>query len=172
MERSSIMRPRVRQQGTAYVEALFTLPVFAAVFAGILAFNSMYAAKMEAKAESRRLVWLQAMSEDCGGGTLGCAGAHCGDAGSIESDIGGIDGGDSGWWGTGSLLDNVLSFVSGEATQTEAQAEGWIPASLGIGSTTTKRGRNVLMCNEKPTLVNQDSAVEEGRGESGILNLF
>lgn len=172
MRRVITSGPRARRKGTAYVEALLTLPVFAAVFAGILAFNSMYAAKMEAKAESRRLVWLQAMSEDCGGGTLGCAGSHCGDASSIESDLGGIDGGDSGWWGTGSLLDNVLSFVSGESTRTEAQAEGWIPASLGIGSTTTKRGRNVLMCNEKPTFINQDSAIEEGRGESGILNLF
>ena len=44
-------------KGTALAEALISLPILAAVLAGVVACNGMYIAKLEAKGWARRMAW-------------------------------------------------------------------------------------------------------------------
>ncbi|MBT8467636.1 MAG: hypothetical protein KJN97_02705, partial [Deltaproteobacteria bacterium] len=59
---ASIQSILADEKGTAMLEALIGLPVFAASLAAVVALSGMYGAKLEAKSHARRLAWLQADS--------------------------------------------------------------------------------------------------------------
>ena len=66
-------------RGAAYTEAVIALPVFIVVFAGILALNAYYSAKLESMSEARANTWQIANGTSCAS-TSGCSadsGAGC-----------------------------------------------------------------------------------------------
>ena len=62
-------------EGAAFVETLVVLPVLVTALAGIVGVHGMYGATLEAKAEARRLAWLQADSGNCPSST--CRSEEC-----------------------------------------------------------------------------------------------
>ena len=142
----SIQRSAKDEEGTAMVEALVALPVFAAALAVVVALNGMYSAKLEAKARARRLAWLQADSGECP--VQSCRSGECG---RLESEIrtGGLDdllSVQDGGFSLDSFLGNVGRFLLGKATNgvgvAEARLPGLVPAGPG-----SQRGVTTLLCN-------------------------
>lgn len=137
------------EHGTAFAEALITLPVFAAALVGIVALNSMYSAKLEAKARARRMAWLQADSGECP--AQSCRSGECGRA---EDAIrtGGLDdalSADQGRFSVNSFLGDVGGYLLGRATNGVGFAAAPMPNGLGDGET-QQRGVSTLLCNTKP----------------------
>lgn len=143
-------KPRIirDEKGTAFAETLITLPLFAAALVGVVALNSMYSAKLEAKARARRMAWLQADSGQCP--TQSCRSGECGRA---ENAIraGGLDhallaGG--GRFSADSFLGDVGGYLLGRATNGVGLAEAPMPSGLG-GGKTQQHGVSTLLCNTK-----------------------
>jgi hypothetical protein len=137
------------EKGTAMLEALISLPVFAASLAAVVALNGMYGAKLEAKSRARRMAWLQADSGECP--VQSCRSGECG---RIEGDIraGGLD--DlltvrEGRFSLDSFLGNLGRFFLGQATNGVGLAEALMPALLSpeLGS---QHGVTTLLCNTTP----------------------
>jgi hypothetical protein len=137
------------ENGTAMLEALISLPVFAASLAAVVALNGMYGAKLEAKSRARRMAWLQADSGECP--AQSCRSGECG---RIEGEIraGGLD--DlltvhDGRFTLDSFLGNLGRFFLGKATNGVGLAEALTPTMLNpeIGS---QRGVTTLLCNTTP----------------------
>jgi hypothetical protein len=133
-------------QGTALVEALISLPVFAATLAGVLAFNGMYTAKLEAKSRARRMAWLQADSGECP--VQSCRSGACG---SVEREIraGGLDdvlAVQDGQFSLESFIDNAGSYLLGKATNGVGLAEALMP-SVFSSRATSQHGVTTLLCN-------------------------
>ena len=157
------------EAGTAFVETLVVVPVFAVILAGILALNAMYGAKLEAKARARQLAWLQADSGDCA--TQSCVGELCD---SLEAQIrtGGLDAvlsAQSGRFSLGSLVGNVGQFLLGRVTHGVGLASAPLPGLLSSAQT-TQRGRATLVCNttsrrEEPSSNAFDQACAAGLNE-------
>jgi hypothetical protein len=134
------------ETGTALLEALISLPVFAAVLAGTMALHATYSAKLEAKARGRRIAWLQADSGECPVRT--CSSADCL---SIEEGIraGGLDALLSvrdDRFSLASLLSGVGRHLLGKATVGIGFAEASTPSSVRSG-TTRHQGATTLLCN-------------------------
>jgi len=139
------------KKGTAFAETLITLPLFAAALVGVVALNSMYSAKLEAKARARRMAWLQADSGDCP--AQSCRSGECGRA---ENAIrtGGLDdalsaGGDR--FSVDSFLGDVGGYLLGRATNGVGFAEAPMPNGFG-GDKKQQHGLSTLLCNTKPRL--------------------
>lgn len=143
---ASFSLPRRNTSGTALLEALITLPVFAATLAGVLALNSMYVTKLEAKSRARRLAWLQADSGECPAQSC-----RSGDCGRIEDAIQ-ADGLDrlltthGGHFSLGSFIGGVGRYLLGRVTRGVGLAEGSMPNIVGSG-TTSQYGVTTLLCN-------------------------
>lgn len=134
------------ERGTAFAEALITLPIFVALLGGIVALSSMYGAKLEAKSRSRRLAWLQAESGRCP--IRDCASSACG---TVESDIRsrGLDDFQTvrgRGMSLGSFLDRIGGYLMGTYTDGVGSAEARLP-STSSSSTTVQRGITTLLCN-------------------------
>lgn len=137
------------QDGTAFAEALITLPLFAAALVGVVALNSVYGAKLEAKARARRMAWLQADSGECP--TQSCRSADCSRA---ENAIrtGGLDdvlSARGGRFSVDSFLGDVGGYFLGKATNGVGLAEAPMPNGLG-GGKTQQTSAMTLLCNTKP----------------------
>ena len=134
------------EQGAALAEALVSLPVFAATLAGVVAFNGMYTAKLEAKSRARRMAWLQADSGECP--IQSCRSSACG---RVESEIraGGLDGllsVQDGQFALESFIGNPGHYLLGQATNGVGLAESLMPSVLSSGPT-SQRGVTTLLCN-------------------------
>ncbi len=137
------------QKGTAFAEALVSLPLFAAALIGVVALNSMYSAKLEAKARARRMAWLQADSGECP--TQSCRSGECGRAQSAIR-TGGLDDAvfaRGGRFSVGSFLGDVAGYLVGRATNGVGLAEAPMPNGIG-GGRTQQHGVTTLLCNTKP----------------------
>jgi hypothetical protein len=155
------------EKGTALLEALISLPIFAVVLAGTMALHGVYSAKLEAKARARRMAWLQADSGECPAHT--CTSAECAP---IEEGIrtGGLDALLSvrdGRFSLGSLLGDVGRYLLGRATVGVGFAEAWIPSSVGTGST-VQQGMTVLLCNTTSRDTETGSSVLEHACATGL----
>lgn len=142
----SIQRLAKDEKGTAMLEALVALPVFAAALAVLVALNGMYSAKLEAKARARRLAWLQADSGECP--AQSCRSGECG---RLESEIrtGGLDDLLSvreGGFSLDSFLGKVGRFLFGRATNGVGVAEARMPALVPAGAG-SQHGVTTLLCN-------------------------
>lgn len=142
----SLQRLLKEENGTAMVEALVSLPVFAAALAAVVALNGMYSAKLEAKARARRLAWLQADSGECPAQSC-----RSGDCGRIEGEIraGGLDElltvRDS-RFSLDSFLGNVGRFLFGKVTHGIGVAEARMP-ELVAAEVGFQHGLTTLLCN-------------------------
>lgn len=143
---ASIRQLLANENGTAMLEALVSLPVFAASLAAVVALNGMYGAKLEAKSRARRIAWLQADSGDCP--AQSCRSGECG---RIEREIhaSGLD--DllavrDGRFSLDSFLGNVGRFFLGQTTNGIGLAEALMPRGLSseVGS---QHGVTTLLCN-------------------------
>lgn len=155
------------EKGTALLEALISLPVFAAVLAGTMALHGVYSAKLEAKARARRVAWLQADSGECPPRT--CTSAECAP---IEEEIrtSGLDALLSvrdGRFSLVSLLGDIGRYLLGRATVGVGLAEASIPMSVGSGST-LQQGLTVLLCNTTSRDTDTGSTVLEYACATGL----
>ncbi|KPK16449.1 MAG: hypothetical protein AMJ62_05545 [Myxococcales bacterium SG8_38] len=133
-------------KGAAFVEALVSLPVFAALLGATVAFNSMYGAKLEAKARARRLAWLQADSGECPART--CRSSAC-DAAEAEVHAGGLDDLEHinrNGMSLRSFVSRVRDYLIGTYTDGVGVAEAPMP-SMSSSPTTVQRGVTTLLCN-------------------------
>jgi len=155
------------EKGTALVEALVSLPVFIAALVGVVALNSMYSAKLEAKSRARRLAWLQADSGECP--AQSCRSGECGH---IENEIraGGIDEAlavhDS-HFSLESFLGNVGRHLLGKATNGVGLAEAPMPAMVGSGLT-SQHGVTTLVCNATARHTDTGASVLEHACRTGL----
>lgn len=155
------------ERGSALLEALVSLPVFAAALAGVVALNGTYSAKLEAQSLARRLAWLQA---DSGG----CPAQSCrtGECGRIAGDIraGGLDDAlavrDS-RFSLGSFLGNVGDYLLGKATNGVGAAEAATSAMVGSGRT-LQSGVTTLLCNTTARHTETESNVLEHACRTGL----
>jgi hypothetical protein len=134
------------EKGTALVEAVISLPVFAVALAGVVALNGMYTAKLEAKARARRMAWLQADSGECP--DQSCRSGECG---RVESEIraGGLDeflAVDSSQFSLGGFVGDLGAYLLGKTTNGVGLAEELMPRMLGSGAA-SQRGVTTLLCN-------------------------
>jgi len=156
--------------GTAMAEALISLPVFAAVLAGIVALHGMYGAKLEAKSRARRVAWLQADSGDCPVQTC-----RSGDCGRIESEIsaGGLD--DlltvhDGSFSLSTFLGDVGRYLLGRATNGVGLSEAMIPAMVGSGRT-SQSGVTTLLCNTTARTADDGASVLDHACQTGLRTM-
>jgi len=154
-------------QGTALVEALISLPVFAAALAGVVAFNGMYSAKLEAKSRARRMAWLQADSGECP--VQSCQDGECG---RVESEIraGGLDGllsVQDGQFSLESFTGNPGHFLLGQATNGVGLAESLMPSVVSSGPT-SQRGVTTLLCNTTARYTDTGGSVLEHACRTGL----
>jgi hypothetical protein len=155
------------EKGTALLEAIISLPIFAAVLAGTVALHAMYSAKLEAKARARRIAWLQADSGECP--VRSCSSGECV---SIEEGIraGGLDGllsVEDGRFSLGSLLSGVGRYLLGKATVGVGFAEASMPSSMGSGLT-LQHGATTLLCNTTSRDTDTGSTVLEYACAAGL----
>ena len=148
------------KKGTAFAETLVTLPLFAAALVGVVALNSMYSAKLEAKARARRMAWLQADSGECP--AQSCRSGECG---RVENAIrtGGLDDALSaggGRFSVDSFLGDVGGYLLGRATNGIGLAEAPMPNGLG-GGKTQQHGVSTLLCNTKPRMSSDGNNILE-----------
>ncbi len=158
------------QKGTAFAEALVTLPLFAAALVGVVALNSMYIAKLEAKARARRMAWLQADSGECP--AQSCQSGECSRA---ESAIrtGGLDdalSAEGGGLSAGSFLGDVEGYLLGRATNGVGLAEAPMPNGLG-GGQTRQRGVSTLLCNTTQRMSPDGSNILEHACSTGLRSV-
>jgi hypothetical protein len=154
-------------EGTALVEALISLPVFAVALAGVVAFNGMYTAKLEAKSRARRMAWLQADSHECP--AQSCRSEECG---RVEGEIraGGLDRlltvQDS-ELSLGGFVGDVGRYLLGRATNGVGSAETPMPPMVGSGAT-SQHGVTTLLCNTTPRDVDTGGGVLEHACRTGL----
>lgn len=153
--------------GTALLEALICLPVFAAALVGVVALNGMYVAKLEAKSQARRLAWLQADSGECPEQT--CRSGECGP---IEDSIQreGLDrllNTADGRFSLGSFLGGVGRYLLGRGTRGIGFAEAAIPNATGSG-TSSQYGVTTLLCNTTERRTNAGGDVLEHACRTGL----
>jgi len=158
---------RQDKTGAALVEALICLPVFAAALAGVVALDSMYLAKLEAKSRARRVAWLQADSGECPART--CRSGECQ---AIERAIQ-ADGLDrlqetnGSRFSLGGFLGRVSDYLLGKATRGVGFAEAPMPNLIGSG-TTTQHGVTMLLCNTTQRETEMGSNVLEHACRTGL----
>lgn len=135
-------------KGTALAEALISLPILAAVLAGVVAFNGMYIAKLEAKGWARRMAWLQAESGDCP--AQSCQSPECG---RIEDQIRseGLNQPlevQNSWFSLSSFLGDLGRFFLGKITNGIGIADAAMPSTVrqDLGH---QRGVTTLLCNTR-----------------------
>lgn len=158
------------ETGASYAEAIILLPVFIILFAGVLAFNSMYIAKLEAQADARRLAWVQSNRDDCGGASTGCDTAECeSELSALGSENGAAAGSTSGDFDLGSAAGFLGDLVLGKVTRVQRGRTRWFPEMFGA-DTTSQFGAVALMCNETPRQVDMVSAIQEGQDNSGATD--
>ncbi len=166
---ASIPRVLTDESGTALLEALISLPVFAASLAAVVALNGMYGAKLEAKSRARRIAWLQADSGECP--AQSCRSGECA---RIEGEIraGGID--DlltvhDGRLSLDSFLGNLGRFFVGKATHGVGLAEALMPTILSseMGS---QHGVTTLLCNTTARTAEGEGNVLEHACRTGLQN--
>lgn len=145
---ASTRRLLADENGTAMLEALISLPVFAASLAAVVALNGMYGAKLEAKSRARRMAWLQADSGECP--AQACRSGECG---RIEGEIraGGLDDlltVQDGRFSLDSFVGKLGRFFLGQTTNGIGVAEALMPGMLSpeIGS---QYGVTTLLCNTR-----------------------
>ncbi len=159
--RRSLIRHKT---GAAYAEALLTLPVYLAIFAGVLLFHGLYTAKLQAKSKARRAVWQQAYAPDCSG-----VPAVPFSLADLSSQLSSGARATSEGYGVSELSVMFSEFLPASTTTTEQEAKRWIPAVIGLGEETNARGKNKVMCNEQPrTTPDSDALIPIGIDESGI----
>lgn len=165
------MRNRRRQltneSGTAFVETLIVIPVFAAILAGVLALNAMYSAKLEAKGRARQLAWLQAESGDCP--AQSCIGGQC-EAPKAEIRGGGLDAlqsARSSGFSLGSFVGDLGQFLAGKVTHGVAFISAPLPALLDAAAT-TQQGRTTLVCNTTSRRAEQASSAFDQACSAGL----
>jgi hypothetical protein len=159
------------EAGTAFAEALISLPVFVALLGGTVALNGMYTAKLEAMARARRLAWLQANSGECP--PRSCASAAC-QAAEAEvrsgalADLGAVGG--SGV-SLGSLLMQARDYLLGSYTAGLGSAQARMP-STSRSAVTVQRATTRVLCNttarrteEGQTILDQACATNLGTTE-------
>jgi len=166
---ASIPQVLTDESGTALLEALITLPVFAASLAAVVALNGMYGAKLEAKSRARRIAWLQADSGECP--AQSCRSGECG---RIEGEIrsAGLD--DlltvhDGRLSLDSFLGNLGRFFVGKATNGVGVAKALMPTMLSpeMGS---QRGVTTLLCNTTTRTAEGEGNVLEHACRTGLQN--
>jgi len=148
-------------------EALVSLPVFIAVFVGVVALNAVYGAKLEAKSRARRLAWLQAESGECP--AQSCQTADCG---RIEGDIraGGLDellSVDDGRFALSSFIGDVGAYLLGKATNGVGLAEAVMPTMVRSGLT-SQQGITTLLCNTTARSTDDGANVLEHACRTGL----
>lgn len=134
------------QKGAAFAEALVVLPVFVAILGATVAFNSMYGAKLEAKARARRLAWLQADSGECPART--CRSSLCDEAeGRVRADgLDDLERVSGNGMSMRSFLGRVRDYLIGSYTDGVGVAEAPMPSTASF-PTTVQRGVTTLLCN-------------------------
>ncbi len=155
------------QRGTAFAEALVTLPLFAAALIGVVALSNMYSAKLEAKARARRMAWLQADSGECP--AQSCRSGECGHA-QRAIQTGGLDDAVSardGRFSVGSFLGDVGAYLLGRATNGVALAEAPMPNGIG-GGRTQQHGVTTLLCNTNPRTSSDGSSILDHACDTGL----
>lgn len=161
---SKSLRPRRSQQGTAYAEALICVPIYVAVLIGLIAFNNMYSAKIEAMARARRVAWLQAESGEC-------PEQSCADCASSEREIQtGLDSLSQARGGKGSassFAGKLGELVAGSSTRGVGTAEASLPSRIGNGHT-VQRGVTPLPCNTKPRKGPDEGSILEEACAGGL----
>ena len=157
------------QRGSALAEALVCLPVLAAVLAGVVAFNGMYSAKLEAKARARRLAWLQADSGDCP--AQSCRTGECGRAeGEIRAS--GLDAALSvhdSRFSLNSFLGDVGRFLLGKVTLGIGLATAMTSPMVGSGRS-EQHGVTPLLCNTTRRHTDTNESVLENACRTELRN--
>jgi len=164
---ASTRRLLADENGTAMLEALICLPVFAASLAAVVALNGMYGAKLEAKSRARRMAWLQADSGECP--AQACRSGECG---RIEGEIraGGLDDlltVQDGRFSLDSFVGNLGRFFLGQTTNGIGVAEALMPTMLSpeMGS---QHGVTTLLCNTRARNVEGGGNVLEHACRAGL----
>lgn len=147
-----------KENGAVFVEALAAVPVLGVILAGVLALNSMYAAKLEAKARARRIAWLEADSGRCS--AKSCAGAGCQ---ALETEIraNGLDALSTqrdGRFSLASFVGSIREFFVGRTTTGLATANAPTPMLVSSGRT-EQRGATTLLCNTTPRLTGSGGSI-------------
>jgi hypothetical protein len=137
------------EKGTAFLETLISIPILLLILVGVLALNSSYAAKLEAKSRGRRVAWLQADSGECP--ARGCSGGGCE---AIEADLrvgglGALSSVRAAGHSLSSFVGNLRDFIIGKATIGVGTASAVIPHLL-ISRKASQRGAMTLLCNTTP----------------------
>ena len=157
-------KPSTRQQGTAYAEALICVPIYAAVLIGLVAFNNMYSAKIEAMARARRVAWLQAESGDCPEESCTeCASSE----GEIQTGLDSLSRARSGKGSASSFAGKLGELIAGSSTRGTATAVAPLPPRIGDGRT-VQRGVTPLPCNTKPRKAPDEGSILEEACAGGL----
>jgi len=155
------------ETGAAFVEALIAVPLLGLILAGVLALNSMYGAKLEARARARRIAWLEADSGRCL--PQSCMGGDCA-AMEAEMRAGGLDAlgstGDGGL-SLGSFLGSVREFFLGRTTTGVGTANAPTPGLVSSGRT-RQRGSTTLLCNTTPRRTGSGDSIFDHACSTGL----
>lgn len=145
-------RARSRNDGAIFVEAILVIPILGMLLATVLAVSAIYSTKLEAKARSRRLAWLQAESGRCP--ERACLGAACGVA-VADVRANGVDALSSvraSRFSLDTFVGDVRQFFVGTSTTSVATATKALPMMLGRA--TRQSGAHPLACNTTPRSTN------------------
>lgn len=154
-------------KGTALAEALISLPILVAILAGVVAFNGMYIAKLEAKGWARRMAWLQAESGDCP--AQSCQSPECG---RIEDQIRseGLNQPlevQNSLFSLRSFLGDLGRFFLGKITNGIGIADAAMPSTVrqDLGH---QRGVTTLLCNTRSRHTDTGDSVLEHVCRTGL----
>lgn len=155
------------ETGAAFVEALAAAPMLGVVLAGVLAFNAMYGAKLEAKARARRVAWLQADSGRCP--ARSCLGGSCE---TIEAEIRahGLDALGSvreAKFSLSSFIGSMKEFFVGRTTIGVGTASAPTPTLVG-SEQTRQRGAATLLCNTTPRRADSGDSILDHACSTGL----
>ena len=146
------------ETGTAFTEALVSLPVFVALLGGTVALNSMYGAKLEAMARARRLAWLQADSGECPPSSCASSACRAAEAGIRSDGLAGLEVISGGGISLGSLVIHVRDHLLGTYTDGVASAKARMP-STSSSAITVQRARTRVLCNATTRLTEQGQTI-------------
>ena len=154
---------------TSLVEALVVVPAMAIVLTGVLAVYAMYAAKLEAKAQARRIAWLRVDSGACS--PVPCSTSECQEAtASIRG--AGIDRllstGQRGY-AVSSFLGEVRDFFLGTVTRSSATVSVRLPALTGT-SVSAQTGSSTVLCNTTARSFTDGATALEQACNAGLRN--
>ena len=166
---TSILRPtqQLHREGTAVLEALVVLPVLAIVFAGALALNAMYSAKLEAKARARRSAWIQADSGDCR--RYSCSSGECsGRESELHAEgLAALENTGAGRLSLRSFVEDVGRFLVGTVTHGYGAASAPLPPAFR-SARTVHHGKTTLLCNTRPSQSGSGQPVFEHACAAGL----